>query len=137
AARLPTGTDTDLRAEQLALGPTAVALRQHDGWTYGVLVNHLRHVAGTDDVPDVHATFLQPFVSYTFPTATSVALNTESTYDWRAVQWTVPVNLMVNRVSKIGGQPVSYQFGVRYYAERPGGGPEFGLRFGLTFLFPG
>jgi hypothetical protein len=75
-------------------------------------------------------------VSYTFPTATSIAFNTESTYDWHADQWTVPFNLMVNQVSTIGSQPVSYQFGVRYYAERPGGGPEFGLRFGLTFLFP-
>ncbi len=137
AALLPTGTDPDLRAEQLALGPTAVALRQHDGWTYGALVNHLWHIAGTDDVPDVNATFLQPFVSYTFPTATSIAFNTESTYDWHADQWTVPLNLMVNQVSTIGSQPVSYQFGLRYYLERPGGGPEFGLRFGLTFLFPG
>ena len=26
--------------------------------------------------------------------------------------------------------------GVRYYAEKPDNGPEWGLRFGLTFLFP-
>lgn len=136
AALLPTGTDPDLRAEQLALGPTAVALRQQGGWTYGMLMNHLWHIAGSDDVPDVNATFLQPFVSYTFPTATSLTLNTESTYDWQSDQWTVPLNLVASQVSTIGGQPVSYQFGVRYYAERPGGGPEFGLRFGLTFLFP-
>ncbi|MFI4882164.1 MAG: transporter [Phycisphaerales bacterium JB064] len=136
-ALLPTGTDPDLRSEQLAMGPTAVALRQQNGWTYGMLMNHLWHVAGSDDTPDINATFIQPFVSYTFPTATSLTFNTESTYDWRADQRTVPLNLMVNQVSTIGSQPVSYQFGVRYYAERPGGGPEFGLRFGLTFLFPG
>jgi hypothetical protein len=136
AALLPTGTDPDLRAEQLALGPTAVALRQRGGWTYGMLMNHLWHVAGTDDVPDITATFLQPFASYTFPTATSITLNSESTYDWRTEQWTVPLNLVLGQVSTIGSQPVSYQFGVRYYAQGPGGGPEFGLRFGLPFLFP-
>ncbi len=26
--------------------------------------------------------------------------------------------------------------GARYYAEKPDNGPEWGLRFGLTFLFP-
>ena len=26
--------------------------------------------------------------------------------------------------------------GARYYAEKPSDGPEWGLRFGLTFLFP-
>ena len=26
--------------------------------------------------------------------------------------------------------------GARYYADKPSDGPEWGLRFGLTFLFP-
>ena len=26
--------------------------------------------------------------------------------------------------------------GARYYVEKPANGPEWGLRFGLTFLFP-
>ena len=26
--------------------------------------------------------------------------------------------------------------GYRYYAERPAGGPDWGLRFAITFLFP-
>jgi hypothetical protein len=25
---------------------------------------------------------------------------------------------------------------IRYYAERPGGGPDWGLRFSMTFIFP-
>jgi hypothetical protein len=32
--------------------------------------------------------------------------------------------------------PMQAFVGARYYAERPDNGPEWGLRLGLTFLFP-
>jgi len=84
----------------------------------------------------VNATFLQPFVSFTTKTYTTFEVNTESTYDWDRSQWTVPVNLMISQLLKIGGKPVQFQIGYRYYAEGPSGGPEWGLRFGVTLLFP-
>jgi hypothetical protein len=37
---------------------------------------------------------------------------------------------------KIGGQPLTLQLGYRYYAEKPKDGPDWGLRFVVTFLFP-
>ena len=80
---------------------------------------------------DVNATFLQPFVSYTTKKATTFTLNTESTYDWEDEQWTVPVNLMVQQLVKIGKQPVALTVGGRYYAEKPDGGPDWGLRFAV------
>lgn len=132
----PTGTDPQLRSEQLGFGPTALALRQSHGWTYGMLVNHLWGVTESDDHPDVNATFLQPFVSYTWPTATTLTLNTESTYDWASEQWNVPINLMAGQLVKFRNQPVQFTIGGRYYADSPDGGPEWGLRFVVTFLFP-
>ena len=33
-------------------------------------------------------------------------------------------------------QPVEFTLGARYYAETPEGGPDWGLRFVVTFLFP-
>ncbi len=132
----PTGTDPQLRSEQLGLGPTALALRQSHGWTYGMLVNHLWGVTESDDHSDLNATFLQPFLSYTWPTATTLTLNTESTYDWTAEQWTVPINLMASQLVKFGKQPVQFTIGGRYYADSPDNGPEWGLRFVVTFLFP-
>jgi hypothetical protein len=132
----PTGTDPSLRSEQFGLGPTAVALRQDHGWTYGMLANQIWGVTESDDHPDVNSTFLQPFISHTFHTATTIALNTESTYNWTERQWTVPLNLMVNQIVKIGGMPVQFFVGGRYYAVAPSGGPEWGLRFGFTLLFP-
>jgi hypothetical protein len=132
----PTGTDPLLRSEQFGLGPTALALRQDNGWTYGALVNHIFGVTDSDDHPDVNATFIQPFVSYTWPSATTLAFNTESTYDWTGEQWTVPLNLILSQVVKFGSQPVQFSLGGRYYADAPDSGPEWGVRFAVTFLFP-
>ena len=133
---LPTATDDLLGAEKWGAGPTAVLLKQEKGWTYGVLANHIWSFAGESGRADVNATFLQPFVSYTTKTFTTFGLNTESTYDWENSQWTVPLNLTVAQLLKIGGQPVQFTLGVKYYAEKPDNGPEWGLRFAITFLFP-
>ena len=29
-----------------------------------------------------------------------------------------------------------FALGVKYYAEKPSGGPDWGLRFGVTLLYP-
>ena len=134
---LPTGSETELSARKWGLGPTGVVLRQHGPWTYGVLANHIWSVAGEDSRPDVSSTFLQPFVSYTTPTAWTYALNTESTYDWKAEQWSVPINATVAKLLKVGAQALSIGGGVRYWADSPQGGPhDWGLRLSVTFLFP-
>jgi hypothetical protein len=144
----PSGTD-GLSAHNWGAGPTALVLKQQNGWTYGVLANHLWSYAqtgghGSSDAGDasdgsdvgINATFLQPFVSYSTKSFTTYGLNTESTYDWSHSQWTVPVNAMVSQLVKIGGKPVQFQLGVKYYAEGPKGGPDWGLRFAVTLLFP-
>ncbi len=69
-------------------------------------------------------------------TSTTFGANTESTYDWENSQWTVPVNASVGQLLKVGNLPISLGLGARYYAERPAGGPEWGLRFTVTFLLP-
>jgi len=131
----PTATDSVLGSGKWGAGPTVVALRQEHGWTYGVLANQIWSYAGWGD-QSVNATFLQPFLSFTTKTYTTFTLNTESTYDWQDKQWTVPLNAMVSQLVKIGKTPVQFQIGARYYADKPSGGPDWGLRFAITFLFP-
>jgi hypothetical protein len=63
-------------------------------------------------------------------------LNAESSYDWVAEQWTVPINLGISQVIRIGDQAMSFQIGGKYYAEVPEGGPEWGIRSTLIFLVP-
>lgn len=134
--QIPTATDDLLGEEKWGAGPTAVVLKQEGKWTYGALFNHVWSFAGEDTRADVSRTFLQPFVSYTTKTFTSFGLNTESTYDWEGEQWNVPLNAFVQQLLKVGKQPIALQLGGRYYAEGPSGGPEWGLRFQIQFLFP-
>ncbi len=131
----PTSTD-DAFGGKVGAGPTAVMLRQASGWTYGLLANHLRSFAGRGNVADVNATFIQPFVTYTTKTSTSFGISTETTYDWERSQWIIPMNFIASQLLKVGGAPVQFTFGTRYYAEKPSGGPDWGLRFVITFLIP-
>lgn len=132
----PTATDDLLGSGKWGAGPTALALKQTGPWTVGALVNHIWSFAGEDDRADVSATFLQPFVSYITQTKTTFSLNAESTYDWEREQWTVPLNFVVSQLFKVGSQPLQAFVGGRYYVEGPDNGPEWGLRAGLTLLFP-
>jgi hypothetical protein len=132
----PTATEEELGAGKWGAGPTVVALRQEHGFTYGILANQIWSFAGQQDREEVNATFLQPFVSFTTRTYTTFSVNTESTYDWHTDESTVPMNFAVQQLLKIHGQPIAFQFGYRYYVEKPDGGPDWGLRFAVTFLFP-
>jgi len=136
-ALFPTATDDALGAGKWAAGPTAVALLQRDGWTVGALVNHLWSFAGEDDRADVNASFLQPFLAHTWPTATTLTLNTELSYDWNADQAAPVVNLFLSQILPVGGQLIQIGVGARYWIDGPSGGPEgFGARAQLTFLYP-
>lgn len=132
AAILPSGSD-EFSADTWALGPTAVVLKQTGRWTVGALANHLEDVSGD---AEISATFVQPFLSYALGKGRTVTFNTESTYDWEAEQWTVPLNLTYSKVTRIGSQLVSIGGGVRGYLESPTGGPDWGLRLVFTLLYP-
>lgn len=134
---LPTATDPLLGGQKWGAGPTGVVLKQFDGWTVGMLANHIWSFAGDSDRNDVNSTFLQPFISYTTSDAWTFTLHTESTYNWEASQWSVPINFQVSKLIVIDRQPISLSAGVRYWAESPDRGPDgFGFRTGITFLFP-
>jgi hypothetical protein len=137
AMLIPTATDDLLGTEKFGIGPTAVVLKQDGPWTLGMLANQIWSVAGDSDREDISNLFLQPFVSYTTKDAWTFALNTESNYNWKDEEWSVPINLQVTKIVKIGPLPVSLGAGVRYWAVSPDSGPEgVGVRTIVTFLFP-
>lgn len=136
---VPTGSDELLSGEQWGAGPTVVALKQSNGWTRGILANHIWSLdqSPPDDKDKINQTFLQPFFSYTTPTYTTFGINTESTYDWQTREWSVPINLFVTQLFKVGHQPMSLQVGPRYWAESPKDGAQgWGFRVAYTLLFP-
>jgi len=134
---IPTATEDELGTEKWGAGPTGVVLQQAGPWTYGALANHLWSFAGEDDRAEINATFVQPFLAYTTPEAWTFTLQSESTYDWRDEEWSVPIHVMATKVVHFGSQLVSIGGGLRYWADSPDSGPEgLGLRVMVTFLFP-
>ncbi|MGE8360335.1 transporter [Pseudomonas sp.] len=139
ALLIPTGSDELLSSEQWGLGPTAVALKQANGWTRGVLANHIWGLEGSpaNDKEKINLTFLQPFLSYTNASFTTFGVNSESTYNWQSREWSVPVNVMVTQLLKLRGQPMTIQAGPRYWLDSAENGPQgWGFRVAVTLLFP-
>jgi len=133
----PTATDSLLGAKKWGAGPAVVALTMRGPWTVGVLANHIWSYTGDSDRQDISNSFLQPFAAYTWPSAWTVSLQSESTYNWKTEKWSVPVNVAVSKLVRLGKLPVSLQAGVGYWAESPDAGPE-GFRFRLqaNFVLP-
>jgi len=134
---LPTATDNLLGAKKWGAGPALVALTMRGQWTIGLLANHIWSFAGDSDRPDISSTFVQPFAAYTWPSAWTVSVQSETTYNWKTEKWSVPVNVAISKLVRLGKLPVSLQAGVGYWAESPEAGPE-GFRFRLqaNFVLP-
>ncbi|WP_010116134.1 hypothetical protein [Acinetobacter sp. P8-3-8] len=137
AMLLPTASEKLLGADQYGLGPTAVILKQSGGWTLGTLANHLWAVENHGDVEDVNSTFVQPFVSYTYPNTVTLTLNSETTYDWNIKKATIPVNFTATKIINMDGQLISVGGGVKYWAHDTDASPkDFGVRLIASFIFP-
>ena len=127
---LPSATASKLGSKKWGAGPAAIGVSMQGPWTAGALANHIWSFAGDDDRPDINNTFVQPFVAYTWPSAWTASLQSETSYNWETEQWSIPVNLALARLVRIGKLPVSLQGGVGYWVESPDNGPE-GFRFRL------
>lgn len=134
---LPTGTNDYLTTEKFGVGPTAVALKQFNGWTLGALVNQIWSFAGSDDRPDVNQMFIQPFLFYNWKSGAGLGCNMEITQNWESSDTTVWFNPVVTGMTSLGTQKISLGVGPRFNLDAPSGGKaDMGWRAVLTFVFP-
>jgi hypothetical protein len=140
-------------------------LKESGGWLSGILANHLWAIGGVSHLPNgtlplldvpnsdiaepgflettpgnrrrerVNATVVQPFLTYTFPTQTTPFPSTETVYDWTARLSIVPISIGVNQLVSFAGQMLQVAGLMRYYAETPGGGPNWGFQLRVTLVF--
>lgn len=134
---LPTASDAVLGTEKWGLGPTGVMLKQSGPWTAGVLASQIWSVAGDSNRQDLNIGSIQPFLSYTTKMHTTMGVYTESNYDWKNEQWSVPLIVQAGQMFKIGPQIMQLAVAGKYWAQAPDNGQEgWGLRLQLTFLLP-
>ena len=137
ALLLPTGTNDYLTTKKFGMGPTAVALKQTNGWTIGGLINQIWSVAGNSDRPDVSQMFVQPFLVYNWKTGAGVGANMEWTQNWKTSTSTVWLNPTFSAVTALGKQKTQFVVGPRLNLAAPDGGKaDWGWRAVLIFLFP-
>lgn len=136
AINVPVSSEQGFGTDTWDLGPTTVILKQENGFTYGALANQLWSLNDDDSGNSSSTMFLQPFLTFTNKKFITFGIISESTYNWKSEQWTIPVNLFVQKMLTAGKQPLTVQLGYRKYLEAPKGGPDWGIRFQVTLLFP-
>ena len=134
---LPTATDDLLGTEKWGAGPTAVALMQTGGWTYGALANHIESFAGGEGRADISSTFVNPFLSRQLPGGWTLGTQLEHTFDHENDQDTGVLSCFLSKVTRIGDQTMSIGITPKYWYEDSAGSPEgFAIRANITLLFP-
>lgn len=137
AILVPTATDKFLGTEKLGVGPTAIVLKQKNGWTYGALVNQLWSISGNEDRADVNQMFVQPFFVYNWKSGAGVGGNFEITQNWEGKTTAVFFNPTISGITKLGSQMVQLAVGPRIPVAMPENSrPDFGIRAVLNFVFP-
>lgn len=134
---LPVATNNAFASKQFGIGPTAVALKQANGWTYGALVNQIWGIAGGEGRPKVNQFFLQPFMNYNWKSGAGLGGAFEYTHSWTGgtnTLWFIPT---VSGLTSLGKQKVSLAFGPRFNLAAPDGAKaSMGWRAVAAFLFP-
>lgn len=139
---LPMTSDPTLGGGKWTAGPTFVVMKISGPWLTGLLANQLWSYADISNVPraDVNQGFFQPFIGYCTPTGITYTLMSESTANWQAADaadvWTVPVNFLVSKITKLGPFPFSVQGGAGVYLASPEGGPNWRLRANFVVMLP-
>jgi len=132
---VPTATDKYLGSGKFGVGPTAVALKQGHGMTYGGLINQIWSVAGQADRANVSVLFIQPFFVCNGKSGAGIGATGYMTEDWESKTFSSYVVLPVSGITKLGKQIAQLAVGPQIPISGPNRG-DFGWRAQLTLIFP-
>lgn len=134
---MPIATHDLLASKQFGVGPTAVGLKQSNGWTVGALVNQLWGITDGEGRPKVNQMFVQPFFNYNWKSGAGLGANMEFTQNWTSDNTTVWLNPTISGVTSLGKQKTQLAIGPRFNLAAPKGAKaDWGWRAVVVFLFP-
>ena len=126
----PTASDDFFGSERFSLGPAAAAGYLGEKWVFGLTLQHWKDVAGENDVPSVHMSSFQYFISYKLPDFWSIGTGPDVLVNWEADddnKLTFPIGLSINKTMLIGGVlPVRAGISGEYSVVHP---DDFGQRW--------
>ena len=135
---LPSTNIPTLGTEKWSAGPTIVALKQTGPFTVGALWNQVWSFSGNDERADVSQMFVQPFLAYQATRTVTLTFQSETTANWKVDEgrWTVPINVLVGKLSSFGVFPASYQVGFGGFVEHGDIGPSWKVRGAIVIMLP-
>ncbi|OGT82528.1 MAG: hypothetical protein A3H91_03580 [Gammaproteobacteria bacterium RIFCSPLOWO2_02_FULL_61_13] len=139
ALLLPTATDAMIGLEKWSAGPAVAGVYTSGPWLVGAVIQNLWSFAGDEERQDVNAMTLRPLINYNFSNGWSLSSSPSIAANWKAdsdARWLVPLGGGVGKIFAIGGQRVSVSVESYYHIVSPEIGPDWQLRFQLTFLYP-
>jgi hypothetical protein len=132
---VPIATDADLGTGKFGIGPTAVVLKQVNGFTYGALANQIWSVAGQGDRPAVSQLFIQPFFTYNWKSGAGIGLVGSITQNWKNNTNATTITVPLSGITKFGKQIIQLAVGPQIpITGTPK--PDFGWRAQLVLIFP-
>jgi hypothetical protein len=132
---VPIATNSVLGTGKFGIGPTAVVLKQANGFTYGALVNQIWSVAGASDRANVSQFFAQPFFTYNWKSGAGIGLVGAITQNWETKTNSTTITVPFSGITKFGKQIIQLAVGPQIPIS---GNPiaDFGWRAQLTLIFP-
>jgi hypothetical protein len=136
---LPTGGS--MRGTQKwSIGPSFVALKQTQVWTFGLLINNAWSFAGKSEAGNVNHMLLNLFVVKQMGNGWYINSAPIITADWTATgdgRWIVPLGAGGGKLVMLGGKlPLNLQTQLYYNVVRPDFGPEWQWRVQAQVLLP-
>jgi len=104
-------TNTYLGTGKFGVGPTAVILKQANGFTSGALVNQIWSVAGASDRSNVSQLFAQPFFIYNWKSGAGIGMVGSVTQNWETQKNTTSIAIPFTGITKFGKQIVQLAVG--------------------------
>lgn len=132
---VPIGSDKYLSTKKWGLGPTVVVLMQNGGFTYGFLANQIWSVGGDKNRSDISQAYFFPFISYSWMSGSTAAVNFEWTENWETNRSIIHITPTIGGITSIGKQKISMSIGPRI----PIGSEtdnDFGIRASIVLIFP-
>ncbi|ANQ48972.1 hypothetical protein MY04_1598 [Flammeovirga sp. MY04] len=134
---VPSATNHFLGTGKFGLGPTFVALKQQNAFTYGFLVNQIWSVAGDQARGDVNQFYFQPFATYNWKSGAGASAMMELTQNWMDNSTTIWFTPSISGVASLGKQKVQLSAGPRFNVAAPAAQKaKYGFRASVTFIFP-
>lgn len=136
---LPTATDDNLGTEKWSAGPAVAGIYQTGPWLLGAVIQNLWSFAGDGSRREINTMALRPVVNYNLPRGWYLSSSPSIIANWKAddgSRWLIPLGGGVGKVFTIGKQRMSALVESYYHLESPAIGPDWQLRFQLSFLYP-